>query len=300
MARTYVRLSRWSSRSRSRRQQWRATYPSQKGSARMSLATNSMARSFSKRRRSAATVAPASTCHSKRHRDPDLGRRPADHRKGGPRRSVPDPRRARRRRRRHDARPGTRHHPHHYPAAAVAVDGGRPGRNARHRLSRYPIDPQHARARPGSAPRRTRAHAAGAGTWSRPRPLPEHGRTDDRASSTPLPSSSEPTRSSSPRRRSGSSPPTGRRRSCPGNHAGRAARTPIPRRRALQPAFQDGHLRALSWRSDAEHGQPGAFDVFRRQPAARSSVHQHGCDDRQRTQQSDPDVGHQRRDQSRR
>ena len=37
--------------------------------------------------------------------------------------------------------------------------------------------------------------------------------------------------------------------------------------------------------------------VFRRQPAGGSPLHQHGCDDRQRTQQSDPDVGRQRRDQ---
>ena len=36
----------------------------------------------------------------------------------------------------------------------------------------------------------------------------------------------------------------------------------------------------------------------RRQPAGGSTLHQHGCDDRQRTQQSDPDVGRQRRDQS--
>ena len=59
----------------------------------------------------------------------------------------------------------------------------------------------------------------------------------------------------------------------------------------FNPPSKSGHLRPLSWRSDAEHGQPGAFDVFRRQPAGGGSLHQHGCDDRQRTQQSDPDVG---------
>ena len=41
-----------------------------------------------------------------------------------------------------------------------------------------------------------------------------------------------------------------------------------------------------------------ALSTFlRRQPAGGGTVHQHGCDDRQRTQQSDPDVGRQRRDQ---
>ena len=48
-----------------------------------------------------------------------------------------------------------------------------------------------------------------------PRPLPEHRRTDDRRSSMPLRNSSEPTRTSSPRMSSGSSPPVDRRPSCP-------------------------------------------------------------------------------------
>ena len=66
----------------------------------------------------------------------------------------------------------------------------------------------------------------------------------------------------------------------------------------FSPPSQERHLRPVSWRADAEHGQPGVFDVRGRQPAGGGSLHQHGGNARQRTQQSDPDVGRQRRDQS--
>ena len=55
-------------------------------------------------------------------------------------------------------------------------------------------------------------------------------------------------------------------RATAGNHASRAARAQVPRGRALCASFQGRHLRPVSQRPDAEHGQPGAFGLRRRRP----------------------------------
>ena len=102
------------------------------------------------------------------------------------------------------------------------------------------------------------------------------------------------TRISFPRTRSRRLPLVDRGRSCRRNNAGRATRTHLPCRCTIQPTFQRGYLRPLPWRSDAQHGQPGAFRFRPRPSAPGGPFLRHRREHRQCAQQSNTNVDHQR------